>query len=182
MGEKGSGIQKNGSLVSRLAEKEIKSQMGPEYDVQKYPIEFNTWLLFRKVVDLILMLDFTTFICLVVVCAINKDYQFINTDQQEVWLISTRLILGTVLILFNLWVKVNAHNTIKDYAWYWGDFFFRQINNEDLIFDGVFEMVPHPMYSVGYVGYYGFAIISKSYTILTVAIFGHFLQMIFALY
>ena len=175
-------FKKNGSLVSRLAEKEIKSQMGPEYDVQKYPIEFNTWLLFRKVVDLILMLDFTTFICLVVVCAINKDYQFINTDQQEVWLVSTRLILGTVLILFNLWVKVNAHNTIKDYAWYWGDFFFRQINNEDLIFDGVFEMVPHPMYSVGYVGYYGFAIISKSYTILTVAIFGHFLQMIFLHY
>lgn len=175
-------FKKNGSLVSRLAEKEIKSQMGPEYDVQKYPIEFNTWLLFRKVVDLILMLDFTTFICLVVVCAIKKDYQFINTDQQEVWLISTRLILGTVLILFNLWVKVNAHNTIKDYAWYWGDFFFRQINNEDLIFDGVFEMVPHPMYSVGYVGYYGFAIISKSYTILTVAIFGHFLQMIFLHY
>lgn len=175
-------FKKNGSLVSRLAEKEIKSQMGPEYDVQKYPIEFNTWLLFRKVVDLILMLDFTTFICLVVVCAINKDYQFINSDQQEVWLISTRLILGTVLILFNLWVKVNAHNTIKDYAWYWGDFFFRQINNEDLIFDGVFEMVPHPMYSVGYVGYYGFAIISKSYTILTVAIFGHFLQMIFLHY
>lgn len=180
--EKAQVFEKNGSLVSRLAEKEIKSQMGPEYNVQKYPIEFNTWLLFRKVVDLILMLDFTTFICLVVVCAMNKDYQFINTDQQEVWLVSTRLILGTVLILFNLWVKVNAHNTIKDYAWYWGDFFFRQINNEDLIFDGVFEMVPHPMYSVGYVGYYGFAIISKSYTILTVAIFGHFLQMIFLHY
>lgn len=180
--EKAKIFEQNGSLVSRLAEMEIRSQMGPEYSVQKYPIEFNTWLLFRKVVDLILMLDFTTFICLVIVCAINKDYQFINTDQQEIWLISTRLILGAILILFNLWVKVNAHNTIKDYAWYWGDFFFRQINNEDLIFDGVFEMVPHPMYSVGYVGYYGFALISKSYTILAVAIFGHFLQMIFLHY
>ena len=43
-------------------------------------------------------------------------------------------------------------------------------------------MVPHPMYSVGYVGYYGFALIAKSYVVLAIAIFGHFLQMIFTLY
>lgn len=167
----------NNSLLSRFIKLEIKSQMNKDYSISKYPIEFNTWLIFRKVVDLILMLDFTTFICLVFACSINNNYQFIN--DQSSWLINSRLIIGVVLILFNLWVKINAHNTIKDYAWYWGDFFFRQINNEELIFDGVFEMVPHPMYSVGYIGYYGFALISKSYTVLVTALFGHFLQMIF---
>lgn len=161
---------------------EIISQMGPDYVVDDYPTEFNTWLIFRKFVDLILMLDFTTFICLVIACSIDKDYQFINTDQQLAWLVYTRIAGGSSLILFNLWVKVNAHNTIKDYAWYWGDFFFRQINNEELIFDGVFEMVPHPMYSIGYIGYYGFALILKSYSVLCVSIFGHFLQMIFLHY
>lgn len=169
----------NNSRLSKLVRFEIKSQMGSNYDIDDYPIEFNTWLIFRKFVDLILMSDFVTFMGLVVVCALKNDFQAVNTDQQSLWLIYLRMIIGSFLVIFNYWVKVNAHNTIKDYAWYWGDFFFRQINNEDLIFDGVFEMVPHPMYSVGYIGYYGFALMAKSYTVLTLACFGHFLQMVF---
>lgn len=162
---------------ARCVQAEVRSQMGPSYSILEHPVAFNTWLIFRKVVDLILMEDFITFMCVFVACSIDNDYQFLQ--GQPMWLTLLRLVCGAVLIVFNFWVKVNAHNTIKDYAWYWGDFFFRQINNDDLIFDGVFEMFPHPMYSAGYVGYYGFALIAKSYTVLTVAVFGHFLQMVF---
>lgn len=169
----------NHGVLSKLIKTEIHSQMGKSYDINEYPVEFNTWLIFRKVVDLILMSDFINFMGLFVACSLKNEVQALNTDQQSAWLVYTRLIVGAFLIIFNYWVKVNAHNTIKDYAWYWGDFFFRQINNEDLIFDGVFEMVPHPMYSVGYIGYYGFALIAKSYTVLVLACFGHFLQMVF---
>lgn len=165
------------SALASFVQMEVRLQMGPNYNIAANPVDFNTWLIFRKVVDLILMLDFTTFVCLVVACCVKDDYQFLH--GQPFWAVSARIVVGVSLILFNLWVKINAHNTIKDYAWYWGDFFFRQINNEDLIFDGVFEMFPHPMYSVGYIGYYGFALIAKSYTVLVIALFGHFLQMVF---
>lgn len=167
-------------FLGQLVQTELQTQMGSQYKIAEHPVDFNTWLIFRKVVDLILMQDFTTFVCLFVACCVSDNNQFIH--DQPTWLTVSRLVLGVSLIVFNFWVKVNAHNTIKDYAWYWGDFFFRQINNEDLIFDGVFEMFPHPMYSVGYIGYYGFAMIAKSYTVLICAVFGHFLQMVFLHY
>ncbi|ODQ77668.1 hypothetical protein BABINDRAFT_163382 [Babjeviella inositovora NRRL Y-12698] len=158
--------------VQRIMEQEFSAK---GIASASYPIEFNTWLIYRKFVDLILMQDFTAYMCLVVACsALNPAVARI---VELPVLTAIRWSLGMAFILFNLWVKLDAHRIIKDFAWYWGDFFFLQ--KADLVFDGVFDMVPHPMYSVGYIGYYGFALLTKSYTVLIVSLFAHCLQFAF---
>ncbi|KAK9472990.1 phospholipid methyltransferase-domain-containing protein [Dipodascopsis tothii] len=162
------------SSVSRLAHgvlrRELESKMGPDYDFDKVPVEYNTWLLFRKVVDLILMSDFVTYMLFALSCASVPA-------GQSTSLILGRWAAGVGLFLFNLWVKLDAHRVVKDYAWYWGDFFF--LEDLELCFDGIFEIVPHPMYSVGYAGYYGISLITASYTLLAVSLIAHASQFVF---
>ncbi|KAI0464701.1 phosphatidylethanolamine N-methyltransferase [Komagataella kurtzmanii] len=167
-------IQINGGWAKKFVELELSSKLNAQ-QLNSVPDEFKTWIVFRSLVNLILMNDFTTYMCLVFACS---DGAF----NQSLSLIFLRWVLGISFFIFNIIVKLNAHLIVKDYAWYWGDFFFRLHNNEELIFDGVFDLAPHPMYSIGYAGYYGCALMTKSYTVLIMSIFGHLLQFLFLNY
>lgn len=86
-------------------------------------------------------------------------------------------LVGFSLAAFAAWAKRDAYRVIKDYAWYWGDFFFTV--KQSLTFDRVFSLTPHPMYTIGYAFMYGFALLARSYTLLYVGLFGHVCQFIF---
>ncbi|KAF9926022.1 phosphatidylethanolamine N-methyltransferase [Mortierella alpina] len=149
---------------------ELSCKMGSDYDFDSVPIEFNTWLLYRQLVDLILMNDFTTYVCFALSWLTFPAGSGFFSHL-------LRWIGGSVLVFFNIWVKLDAHRVVKDFAWYWGDFFF--LIEQSLTFDGVFEMAPHPMYSVGYAGYYGISLMAASYMVLFVSLFAHAAQFAF---
>ncbi|KAF1955817.1 phosphatidylethanolamine N-methyltransferas-like protein [Byssothecium circinans] len=152
-----------------LLKYEMETKIPHDYKFEEAPLEYNTWLLFRRVVDLILMCDFVSY-CLFAIACFNRP--------DESWVLwSFRWMGGIILFLFNLWVKLDAHRVVKDFAWYWGDFFF--LIDQQLTFDGVFEMAPHPMYSVGYAGYYGISMMTASYSVLFISIAAHAAQFAF---
>lgn len=154
----------------QLMKTELETKIPKGYRFEEAPIEYNTWLVFRRVVDLILMCDFVSYCLFAMACGRRPD------DETALGA-AARWIVGLSLVAFNLWVKLDAHRVVKDFAWYWGDFFY--LIDQELTFDGVFEMAPHPMYSVGYAGYYGISLMAASYRVLFISIAAHAAQFIF---
>jgi phosphatidylethanolamine N-methyltransferase len=159
--------------IHHILKREMETKIPADYRFEDAPIEYNTWLIFRRLVDVILMCDFVSYCLFAVACGDRPaDETFLGTIFR--WL------AGIILVLFNLWVKLDAHRVVKDYAWYWGDFFF--LIDQELTFDGVFEMAPHPMYSVGYAGYYGISLMAASYKVLFISILAHAAQFAFLVF
>lgn len=156
-----------------LLKRELETKIPHDYKFEEAPIEYNTWLVFRRVVDLILMCDFTSYCLFAIACGGSPVGESIAMSI-------SRWTIGILLVGFNLWVKLDAHRVVKDYAWYWGDFFY--LIDQELTFDGVFEMAPHPMYSVGYAGYYGISMMAASYSVLLISIIAHAAQFAFLVY
>ncbi|KAG8991267.1 phosphatidylethanolamine N-methyltransferase [Tulasnella sp. JGI-2019a] len=150
---------------------EISGKMGKDYDFEDLPLEYNTWLLFRQVVDIILVNDFVAYCLFALAC-------FRVPDNLSAFTHFLRWTGGLTLIAFNMWVKMEAHHVVKDYGWYWGDVFFER---GALVFDGIFECAPHPMYSIGYSFFYGLSMIVGSYLVLFVSLAAHAAQFAFLL-
>lgn len=108
----GSGDQPRPWLY-KLLEFELEAKIPKDYKFDEAPLEYNTWLVFRRVVDLILMCDFVSYCLFAMVCG--------HKPEGEIFAMTVaRWATGMLLVGFNLWVKLDAHRVVKDYAWYWG--------------------------------------------------------------
>nr|CDI53836.1 related to CHO2-phosphatidylethanolamine N-methyltransferase [Melanopsichium pennsylvanicum 4] len=156
--------------VHKWVKQQLVTKMDKDYDFSAMPLDYNVWLMFRSIVDVILLNDFVAYSLFAFSCTRLPE-------GHSVAMHVLRWIAGWTLIFFNLWVKVDAHRVVKDYAWYWGDCFFLCL--QSLVFDGVYEIAPDPMYSIGYAGYYGLSLVSGSYAVLFVSLAAHFSQFLF---
>ncbi|GAC97586.1 potential phosphatidylethanolamine N-methyltransferase [Pseudozyma hubeiensis SY62] len=156
--------------VHNWVKQQLVTKMDSDYVFDAMPLDYNVWLMFRSIVDVILLNDFVAYSLFAFSCTRLPE-------GHSVAMHVLRWIAGWTLIFFNLWVKIDAHRVVKDYAWYWGDCFFLCL--QSLVFDGVYEIAPDPMYSIGYAGYYGLSLVSGSYAVLFVSLAAHFSQFLF---
>eukprot|EP00668_Euglena_longa_P003045 GGOE01003557.1.p1 GENE.GGOE01003557.1~~GGOE01003557.1.p1 ORF type:complete len:649 (-),score=237.15 GGOE01003557.1:476-2422(-) len=144
-----------------------------KYRIADFPLEYNSWMVFRLLVNIILGADLVTYMVFTYV------YWEIPASIGAINILL--YVMGFSLSIFGVWSKADAHRVLGEYAWYWGDFFFL-LDSDELVFDGIFQMFPHPMYTVGYCFYYGYAMICHSYTVLYVSIAAHICQMVFLVF
>uniref|UniRef100_V5EQR5 Phosphatidylethanolamine N-methyltransferase n=2 Tax=Kalmanozyma brasiliensis (strain GHG001) TaxID=1365824 RepID=V5EQR5_KALBG len=156
--------------IHNWVKQQLVTKMDKDYVFDAMPLDYNVWLMFRSIVDVILLNDFVAYSLFAFSCTRLPE-------GHSVAMHVLRWIAGWTLIFFNLWVKIDAHRVVKDYAWYWGDCFFLCL--QSLVFDGVYEIAPDPMYSIGYAGYYGLSLVSGSYAVLFVSLAAHFSQFLF---
>jgi phosphatidylethanolamine N-methyltransferase len=143
-----------------------------KYSIDDYPLDFNAWMAYRAIVDIVLSCDLA--------CYIIFSLAYLEVPESLGFFDIILYIVGILLCVFNMWAKSDAHRVLGDYAWYWGDFFF--LLDKELIFDGIFQMFPHPMYTVGYSFYYGLSLITRSNVVLVVSFCAHMLQLIFLVF
>lgn len=140
-----------------------------DFDFYGVPACFNAWVLFRQFVDIVLANDLMAYIAF---CLAS-----IQRPEAITGGVVVQYVAGVALCAFALWAKMDGYRVVKDYAWYWGDFFF--LVRGQLTFDRVFKVAPHPMYTIGYLFFYGAALIARSYSVLYVSLFAHFCQLLF---
>lgn len=79
--------------------------------LQSLPLEYNVWILFRHSVDVILLNDFLAH------ALFSLSFLTLAGPPGHSTLFHVlRWTGGLVLLLFNLWVKVDAHRIVKDFA------------------------------------------------------------------
>lgn len=142
------------------------------FSSKDYPKDFNAWMAWRSIVDIILANDFIAY-TLMAIRLTELPQPLFNIGFLDV----VAYLVGLLLCVFNVWAKSDAHRVLGDYAWYWGDFFF--LIDKELVFDGIFQMFPHPMYTVGYFFYYGTCLLTRSYSMLYISVLAHISQLVF---
>lgn len=152
----------------------IQDLNGDAAQFNALPAEAGAWLMFRRLVDVVLNCDLAAYFLLCCKFTVVPDAPLDTFTYVQYG-------VGVFLSLFALWGKYDAYTVIGTFAWYWGDFFF--LCDQDLNFSrGVYAIFPHPMYTVGYFFMYGFALLSSSYTVLVVSLVAHAMQLVFLKY
>jgi len=72
-------------------------------------MEFNCWLLFRALVDYILINDFASYFMFV--------FSYWEMPETITILDIGTYALGLTLVIFNWFIKIDALRVVKDFAW-----------------------------------------------------------------
>jgi phosphatidylethanolamine N-methyltransferase len=167
----------------------MKGTAGCSDPLKEYPAGFNAWLLNMQVVNIILPLDVAAFMAVVLRHAFvpSDCAAFFTTSnvtqsllmETPEWLCAgagyTATGFGIALGIMSIMGKRAAFDVIGHYAWFWGDFFYGL--DLELKFDGIFDIAPHPMYTVGYGWMYGLSLMTGSSHVAALAFASHFMQI-----
>jgi protein-S-isoprenylcysteine O-methyltransferase Ste14 len=124
---------------------------------------------FRRAVSVLMLNDVFAFGLL---CVVTRDTLEVGVPRPAL------IALGAVLVVVGIGVKVWAANTLGGAAYYWYNF-FAPPKTPHVVLAGPYRFLSNPMYTVGYLQAYGWALITGSVTGLWAAAFLHLTILVF---
>jgi phosphatidylethanolamine N-methyltransferase len=77
--------------------------------------------------------------------------------------------VGLVLIAVNIWSSVSVFEVLGEFGWFYGDFFIStDAYRNHLCYTGIYRFLNNPDCVTGYAGYYGLALMARSWTLFGV--------------
>ena len=130
----------------------------------------EAWRQWKGIYHVSMTLTYTTFIC-----AAWKMYHL--PADWTYGMASLRHVLGTGLIALHMWTIVSVYESLGEFGWFFGDFFFDQAPK--LTYGGIYRFLNNPERILGLAGVWGVAIITWSKVIFFLALFSHVLTLAF---
>src|SRR5688572_21374995 len=149
----------------------LSRQERTAYFTSRYGVE-RGFRRFRRVAATLMANDAVSFI---VVCLLSRDTLAVELPP------GVTVVVGAVLVLVGLLTKAWAAATLGGKAYYWHNFFKpaeRSVPNSS----GPYRFLKNPMYTVGYLQTYGFALLTGSLPGLVAALFGQAAILLFYLW
>ena len=124
---------------------------------------------FRRTVSVLMVNDVFAFGLL---CVVTRGTLEVGVSRPAL------IAVGLVLVVVGISVKVWAANTLGADAYYWYNF-FAPPKAPHVVLAGPYRFLSNPMYTVGYLQAYGFALITGSMAGLWAAAFLHLAILVF---
>jgi phosphatidylethanolamine N-methyltransferase len=105
----GDGSSWKAKLLDHLAIRQLPSDVRARTPITSYPQVFRAWLVYKNLVNIILVNDGLTYLLLGLKC-----FHFPPTEGFTLW-VMLQYFVGICLALFNWWAKVDAHRCIGEY-------------------------------------------------------------------
>ena len=79
------------------------------FNIDEHPLDFNAWMAYRAIVDIVLVNDLVSYILFAL--------SYIELPAKIGFFELLQAFVGILLIAFNVWAKSDAHRVLGDFAW-----------------------------------------------------------------
>lgn len=109
---------------------------------------------------------------------IAAGWKMYHWPAGEEGLVVFRHTVGVMLIALQLWTAASIYESLGEFGWFYGDFFF-ELPNPNLTYSGIYRYLNNPERLIGCAGIWGIVLITSSSAVFMLGLLSHVCALLF---